>query len=85
MVTIRHLTSPPPEFDLVPLEVGLILHHFNKTLKKHNLVTDVTHRKLHQFHNNLTCYTHIVRAVSVTWKHWIGLTIARRTNRNGLH
>lgn len=33
MVTIRHLTSPPPEFDLVPLEVGLIFHHFNKTLK----------------------------------------------------
>lgn len=33
MVTLRCLTSPPPEFDLVPLEVGLILHHFNKTLK----------------------------------------------------
>lgn len=28
------LTSPPPEFDLVPLEVGLILHHFNKTLQE---------------------------------------------------
>lgn len=28
-----HLTSPPPEFDLVPLEVGLVLHHFDKTLQ----------------------------------------------------
>lgn len=28
------VTSPPPEFDLVPLKVGLVLHHFNKTLKK---------------------------------------------------
>lgn len=26
------LTSPPPEFDLVPLEVGLVLYHFYKTL-----------------------------------------------------
>ena len=26
------LTSPPPEFDLVPLEVGLVLYHFDKTL-----------------------------------------------------
>lgn len=30
------LTSPPPEFDLVPLEVGLVLHHFNKTLQERN-------------------------------------------------
>lgn len=28
------LTSPPPEFDLVPLEVGLVFHHFNKTLQE---------------------------------------------------
>lgn len=28
-------TSPPPEFDLVSLEVGLVLHHFNKTLQTH--------------------------------------------------
>lgn len=33
MVRIRSLTSPSPEFNLVPLEVGLILHHFYKTLK----------------------------------------------------
>lgn len=26
--------SPPPELDLVPLEVGLVLHHFNKTLQE---------------------------------------------------
>lgn len=29
-------TSPPPEFDLVPLEVGLVLHHFDKTLRRHH-------------------------------------------------
>lgn len=27
------LTSPPPELDLVPLEVGLVLHYLNKTLQ----------------------------------------------------
>ena len=26
-------TSPPPELDLVPLEVGLVLHHFYESLK----------------------------------------------------
>lgn len=35
------LTSPPPEFDLVPLEVGLVLHHFNKTLQKKQTGTDL--------------------------------------------
>lgn len=27
-------TSSSPEFDLVPLEVGLALHHFDKTLQE---------------------------------------------------
>lgn len=27
-------TSPPPEFDFISLEVGLILYHFDKTLKE---------------------------------------------------
>lgn len=35
------LTSPPPEFDLIPLEVGLVLHHFNKTLQKNKTGTDL--------------------------------------------
>ena len=35
-------TSPPPEFDLVPLEVGLILHHFNKTLRDEHRVSKQT-------------------------------------------
>ena len=36
-------TSPPPEFDLVPLEVGLILHHFNKTLRDEHRVSKHKH------------------------------------------
>lgn len=27
-------TSPPPEFDFVALEVGLVLHHFDETLRR---------------------------------------------------
>lgn len=54
MVINRRLTSPPPEFDLVPLEVGLVLHHFHKTLKNTtDLDANVAH---HQFHNSLTCF-----------------------------
>lgn len=34
MTVTGALTSPPPEFDLIPLEVGLVFHYFNKTLKK---------------------------------------------------
>lgn len=57
MVTNRRLTSPPPEFDLVPLEVGLVFYYFHKTLKKKkkrvDLVANVAH---HQFYNSLTCF-----------------------------
>lgn len=36
MCGVGSLTSPPPEFDLIPLEVGLVLHHFYKTLTENS-------------------------------------------------
>lgn len=42
--TAYSLTSPPPEFDLISLEISLVLHHFDEPLqekKRHRNVTGV--------------------------------------------
>lgn len=40
------LTSPSPEFHLVPLEVGLILHHFYKTLREQASIKHLAHNSM---------------------------------------
>ena len=50
------LTSPPPELDLVPLEVGLVLHHFNKTLQEEIKTSKQENkRRLHDRLADLLC------------------------------